>query len=516
MSNIKFPETIGGQILYNSCKFPEAVWLVSPETGQSINFKEVNQTISVIGQKLIETGIERGSSIAIAAPNSSASCLMFMAIVSSGFVAVPLNLVAGSAILAYTIEHSEAKFIFVADHCRDLIDSAVAQQNSIVKLVKLDLVSGPDLSALPSEVKELQLEAIRSKPTDIALLMYTSGTTGKPKGVMLSHANLLAAGRFISTGHEIDENDSGLCVLPIYHINGMCVTVMGTLVSASKLVIPHKFSVNSFWKIIAKFKCSWFSAVPTQFSYILNYEETPADISSLRFARSASAPLSPNIHKKFEKRFNIPIIETMGLTETGSQITTNPMPPGERKIGSPGKAYGNQIMIGDDQYRALPAGETGEILVKGDNVMQGYFKQAEETHKTILGNGWLRTGDLGYLDNDGYVFVSGRIKELIIKGGENIAPREIDEALLTHPSILEAAAFAVPCEDYGERVEACVCLKQKVFVELAELKSHCENQIGNFKSPDNIHIVADLPKGPSGKVQRLKLFDLIYDNQNQQ
>ena len=514
MSEIKFPETIGDQILYNSCKFPEAVWLISPETNQTISFREVNETISAIGQKLIETGIERGSSIAIAAPNSPASCLMFMAIVSSGFVAVPLNLVAGSTILAYTIEHSEAKFIFVADDCKDLIDSAVAQQNSSVKLIKLDPVRGPDLAALPSEVKKFQLEGIDSKPTDIALLMYTSGTTGKPKGVMLSHANLLAAGRFISTGHEIDRNDSGLCVLPIYHINGMCVTVMGTIVSASTLVIPHKFSVNSFWKIIDKFKCSWFSAVPTQFSYILNNEEVPEDLSSLRFARSASAPLSPDIHKKFEKRFGIPIIETMGLTETGSQITTNPMPPGQRKIGSPGKAYGNQIMICDEQFEALPAGETEEILVKGDNVMQGYFKQPEETHKTILGNGWLRTGDLGYLDTDGYVFVSGRIKELIIKGGENIAPREIDEALLTHPGILEAAAFAVPCKDYGERVEACVCLKEKVSVELAELISHCESQIGKFKSPDNIHIVADLPKGPSGKVQRLKLFELIYDNQN--
>ena len=514
MSEIKLPETIGDQILFNSSKFSDAVWLVSPETGQSISFREVNEIISEIGRRLIETGIERGSSIAIAAPNSTASCLMFMAVVCSGFVAVPLNLVAGSAILAYTIEHSEAKFIFVADDCKDLIDSAVAQQNSSVKLIKLDPVRGPDLAALPSEVKKLQLDGIESKPTDIALLMYTSGTTGKPKGVMLSHANLLAAGRFISTGHEIDRNDSGLCVLPIYHINGMCVTVMGTIVSASTLVIPYKFSVNSFWKTIAKFKCSWFSAVPTQFSYILNNEEVPEDLSSLRFARSASAPLSPDIHKKFEKRFGIPIIETMGLTETGSQITTNPMPPGQRKIGSPGKAYGNHIMIGDEQFEALPAGETGEILVKGDNVMQGYFKQPEETHKTILGNGWLRTGDLGYLDADGYVFVSGRIKELIIKGGENIAPREIDEALLTHPGILEAAAFAVPCKDYGESVEACVCLKEKVSVELVELISHCESQIGKFKSPDNIHIVADLPKGPSGKVQRLKLFELIYDSQN--
>jgi acyl-CoA synthetase (AMP-forming)/AMP-acid ligase II len=250
--------------------------------------------------------------------------------------------------------------------------------------------------------------------------------------------------------------------------------------------------------------------VPTQFSYILNNEEIPGDISSLRFARSASAPLSPDIHRKFEERFKVPIIETMGLTETGSQITTNPMPPGIRKIGSPGVAYGNKIMIGDNQFNTLPAGETGEILVQGDNVMKGYFKQPDETKKTIVNDGWLRTGDLGYLDEDGYVFVSGRIKELIIKGGENIAPREIDEALLSHISILEAAAFAVPCKDYGERVEACIRFKEKHSADLIEIKSHCEEHVGKFKSPDKIHVLDDLPKGPSGKVQRLKLFELIY------
>ena len=186
MSEIKLPETIGDQILFNSAKFSEAVWLVSPETGQSINFREVNEIISEIGRRLIATGIERGSSIAIAAPNSTASCLMFMAVVCSGFVAVPLNLVAGSAILAYTIEHSEAKFIFVAEDCKDLINAAVAQQNSSVKLIKLDPVRGPDLAALPSEGKEFKEENFKSKPSDIALLMYTSGTTGKPKGVMLA------------------------------------------------------------------------------------------------------------------------------------------------------------------------------------------------------------------------------------------------------------------------------------------------------------------------------------------
>ena len=513
MSEIQSPTTIREQIQFNSSHYGDRSWLISPETNHSVCFREVEETVLKIGQILLNSGIKPGSSIAIASPNSTASCLMFMAIVSAGFVAVPLNLVAGTSILAYTIDHAEVQLIFVAEECRELINLAIKDKKNGISVVHLDPITGPDLNAITLVKNKLSSKNKSPTSNDVALLMYTSGTTGKPKGVMLTHANLLAAGRFISTGHEIDEKDKGLCVLPIYHINGLCVTVMGTIASASTLIIPKKFSVNSFWKIISDFKCSWFSAVPTQFSYILNNDEDPNYISSLRFARSASAPLSPDIHRRFEKRFNVPIIETMGLTETGSQITTNPMPPGIRKIGSPGMAYGNKIMIGDNQFNPLPAGETGEILVQGDNVMKGYFKQSDETKKTIVNDGWLRTGDLGYLDEDGYVFVSGRIKELIIKGGENIAPREIDEALLSHTSILEAAAFAVPCKDYGERVEACIRFKENQFTSLGEIKEHCEKLIGKFKSPDNFHILDDLPKGPSGKVQRLKLFDLVYGNQ---
>ena len=510
MNEIQSPTTIREQIQFNCSNYGDRSWLISPETSHSVSFREVEETVFKIGQTLLDSGIKPGSSIAIASPNSTASCLMFMAIVSAGFVAVPLNLVAGTSILAYTIDHAEVQLIFVAEECRELINLAIKDKKNEINTVLLDPITGPDLNAIPKVDNKSSIEDKSPASNDVALLMYTSGTTGKPKGVMLTHANLLAAGRFISTGHEIDGKDKGLCVLPIYHINGLCVTVMGTIASASTLIIPNKFSVNSFWKIISDFRCSWFSAVPTQFSYILNNEEIPDDISSLRFARSASAPLSPDIHRKFEERFKVPIIETMGLTETGSQITTNPMPPGIRKIGSPGMAYGNKIMIGDNHFNPLPAGETGEILVQGDNVMKGYFKQPDETKKTIVNDGWLRTGDLGYLDEDGYVFVSGRIKELIIKGGENIAPREIDEALLSHISILEAAAFAVPCKDYGERVEACIRFKEKHSADLIEIKSHCEEHVGKFKSPDKIHVLDDLPKGPSGKVQRLKLFELIY------
>jgi len=308
----------------------------------------------------------------------------------------------------------------------------------------------------------------------------------------------------------VEHKDVALCVLPIYHINGLCVTVMGTLASASTLVIPHRFSVSAFWRLIETYRCSWFSAVPTQYSYILHNKDMPGKISCLRFARSASAPLSPEIHRKFEERFKVPIIETMGLTETGSQISTNPLPPQTRKIGSPGKAYGNKLMIGNNVGDEMERGITGEILVKGDNVMKGYFKQPDETANTINENGWLKTGDLGYMDEDGYIFVTGRIKELIIKGGENIAPREIDEALLDHESVLEAAAFAVPCENYGERVEACVIPRESIKLNLKSLEEHCIKNIGKFKSPDKIHVMKDLPKGPSGKIQRLKLYNLVY------
>ena len=199
----------------------------------------------------------------------------------------------------------------------------------------------------------------------------------------------------------------------------------------------------------------------------------------------------------------------MGLTETGAQILSNPLPPAERKIGSPGTGYGNEIAIADPNLNILGPNIEGEILVRGNNVMKEYLDRPEETRKTITPDGWLRTGDLGRMDEDGFIFVTGRIKELIIKGGENIAPREIDEALLEHDAVLEAAAFARNCKDYGQRVEACVRLKDGKTISENALRDFCKKRIGTYKTPDHIYFLADLPKGPSGKVQRLKLRDLV-------
>ncbi|MBT4777693.1 MAG: AMP-binding protein [Rhodobacteraceae bacterium] len=498
---------------YNALHYPEKVWITSPETNTKITWSELKVFAASISREISKTELNKSKPIAIASHNSIGACLTFIGITYGGYLATPLNLISGTETLSYVIDHSQVKLIFLSPDNYYLIKNATEKCNSNIKTIEVDPSSGP----IFKNHKEVAInkKEISSNPQDPALLMYTSGTTGVPKGVLLSHANLISAGRNVMIGHNLTTSDIAMCVLPIYHINGLCVTVFGTLVSASGLVMPYKFSLTTFWQHISKYNCTWFSAVPTLFSYLLNNKGAgQIKTGKLRFSRSASAPLSPDIHRSFEKRFNIPIIETMGLTETGAQILSNPMPPNIRKIGSPGLAVGNEIMIADENQKPLPNNTVGEILVKGANVMIGYLHQPKETSKAINSQGWLRTGDLGRLDSDGFVFVTGRIKELIIKGGENIAPREIDEALLRHPSILEAAAFSVPCKNYGQKPEAGIRLKDGKEISLGKLFEHCTKILGNFKTPSKIHILEDLPKGSSGKIQRQKLFSIIYPNKS--
>jgi acyl-CoA synthetase (AMP-forming)/AMP-acid ligase II len=492
---------------------PDGIWLTTPETEQAFSWQNSLDRATKIACYLQGAGLSDGASVAIASANGAAASFAFLGTVFGGYRATPLNLVAGVKTLGFVLSHSKTEIILCADDCKSMVEDGLAAMPDAPKIkpqiVSMDIDQGPrweETGITPINKAELR----RPNASSIGLLMYTSGTTGVPKGVLLSHANLIAAGSNVCVAHKLNKADTGMCVLPIYHINGLCVTVMGTLVSTSGLVMPRRFSATHFWAQMRQFDCSWFSAVPTLFAYLLN-DETVPDLNRdrLRFSRSASAPLPPEIHRQFEKRFNIPIIETMGLTETGAQILSNPLPPAERKIGSPGIGYGNEIAIVGPDLSILGPDIEGEILVRGSNVMQGYLDRPDETAKTITTDGWLRTGDLGRLDKDGFVFVTGRIKELIIKGGENIAPREIDEALLEHDSVLEAAAFARECKDYGQRVEACVRLKDGKTISEDELRAFCKSRIGSYKTPDHIYFLDDLPKGPSGKIQRMKLLDMV-------
>jgi long-chain acyl-CoA synthetase len=322
---------------------------------------------------------------------------------------------------------------------------------------------------------------------------------------------VVSGGQFVSAAHELGPADRVMAVLPLYHINSQVVTATSPLIHGGSLVLPNRFSASSFWQTAIARGCTWINVVPTMIAYLLNGPDLATlglDASAIRFCRSASAPLPPAQHLAFERKFGIGIIETMGLTETAAPCFSNPLAPGKRKVGSPGPAYGNEAKIIDGSGAPMPPGAVGEIMVRGPNVMSCYYKDPAETARCLEADGWLHTGDLGYMDADGFVFVTGRIKELIIKGGENIAPREIDEALLKHPALLEAAAVGIPDTNYGQEILACVVLKPDRKCSEAELRAYCESALGAYKTPKQFLFVAELPKGPSGKVQRLKLLDL--------
>lgn len=470
---------------------------VFPGGDAPLGWAELRDIAAGIAGALTAKGIAHGESVAIMYPNRREAVECLFGVLYGGFRATMINLVAGQDAISYALEHSDARFAFVDDNQMDLFSGA----------------SGGKIERLDPSARKGETALHPVAVGDHALLMYTSGTTGRPKGVVHTQASLLAGGWTTAVAHALTAQDRGFCVLPIYHINGLCVTVMGTLVSGGSLAMCGKFSASQFWSNIGTSEATWFSVVPTIISHLLAGAADPdeATLTRLRFGRSASSPLSPDVQTAFETRFGVPIVETMGLTETAAQILSNPLPPGTRKIGSPGVAYGNEACILSNDLTPLPAGQEGEIAIRGPNVMLEYLKNPDATRDTFTSDGWLRTGDLGRQDADGYFFITGRLKELIIKGGENIAPREIDEALYSHPDIVEAAAFACPCDSYGECVEAAVKIRDGADVSEEELKKICATRLGLFKSPDQIHFMDDLPKGPSGKIQRRKLRELLHN-----
>jgi acyl-CoA synthetase (AMP-forming)/AMP-acid ligase II len=487
---------------------PDKIYMIAPEPGLTLTYRQLKEDSVLLGKHLLKKGLKKGDKISFMLGNGYQTTKIFLGAMYSGFVIAPLNLLAQPSQLEYVMDHSDTTLVYYTADQREKLEIASRALSRSVELIEIDN-DAPRIFPEDEDLSGVELPPIEEE--DDALLLYTSGTTGLPKGAILSHKNMVAGGLYTAMAHELTPEDRALCSLPLYHINGEVVTAVSPLVSGSSVVMPHKFSTSNFWELISEYRCTWFSVVPTIISYLASGTEIEGkgfQLDQLRFGRSASAPLPPALQKAFEDKFKIGIVETMGLTETAAPVFSNPLDPAGRKSGSPGQAVGNTAKIVDRQGNEVPPGTQGEIMIRGDNVMKGYYKAADLTAKAIEPDGWLHTGDLGYMDEDGFVFVTGRLKELIIKGGENIAPKEIDEACYKHPAILQAAAVGIPDERYGEDIMLCCTLKPGQSLSEGELRLHCEVHLGKFKSPKVIRFMEDLPKGPSGKIQRLKLKEI--------
>ena len=498
-------ETVFDLVEAQAVARPDATYFIATETGRGLAFGELRDSCRRVCACLASRGLEPGSHVSLVMPNGLATLRVLLGAMYGGYCVNPVNLLSQPGQMRHVLDHSDCALVFAAPEWAARVGELVKSIARPIAVIEVD----PNTDALPGE-GPARSSPVAPRPDSLALLMYTSGTTGTPKGVMLTQGNVTANARTISAEHALGPSDRVAAVLPLYHINAFAVTMLAPLAHGGSLAMPPKFSASRFWEVAARCECTWINVVPTIVSYLLEGSTPPRDsLARIRFCRSASAPLPPEHLLAFQQKFGIGVIETMGLTETVAPAFSNPLDPARRKVGSVGRPSGCEARIVDERGVERADDEPGEIVIRGPQVTPGYYKDAPATAGAFFPGGWLRSGDIGLRDSDGFFFVTGRIKELIIKGGENVAPREIDEVLLRHPAVMDAAAVGVPDKHYGQEVMACVILRAGAACSEAELKAFCVEHLGRYKTPKVIRFVDELPRGPSGKVQRLKLLELL-------
>jgi acyl-CoA synthetase (AMP-forming)/AMP-acid ligase II len=427
---------------------------------------------------------------------------------SAGGVAVPLNPRLTPDEIGQALQQSSARFIICHPGQRNEPDLVYAGFYS----ANCDIVQGLQISLLvrtaTTNVSSVAAPVSSRSP---ALILFTSGTTGRPKGVVLSHGNLLANASFVRDAHHLTSDDIALCVLALFHINGLVVTLLTPLLTGMAVVLPERFSAEQFWGWVADHRVTWFSAVPTILSLLLSHSAPDhQQIETVRFARSASAPLPVAILEEFEERFAIPVIETYGISEAACQVTANPLPPLLHKPGSAGIPVGNQLRVVDEQENVLPSGSVGEVVIRGKNVFSSYLDNPD-ADREALKYGWFHSGDLGFLDEEGYLFLTGRKKELINRAGEKISPREVEEVIHRLPQVEAVGVVGVPHQLYGEEVTAFVTLRPGSDLNVDGIRSFCREHLAGYKTPREVFFIDEFPKGPSGKIQRRRLVDLYTE-----
>ena len=503
------PGTIHQLISEQAATRPGAIALLGEARGP-LTYAQLDEHIAQTGRRLNEMGIGRGDRVAIVLPNGPEMATAFLAI-GSFATSAPLNPNYRAMEFDFYLEDLDAAALMILDGM-DSPAVAVAESRHVpVIRLKSSKASPAGIFELIGETVAREITPGPAQSDDVALVLHTSGTTSRPKIVPLSHGNLCASARNIRQTLELTEADRCMNVMPLFHIHGLVAATLSSLSAGASVACTPGFVATQFFDWLDAFEPTWYTAVPTMHQAILTRAEAHADVIArrpLRFVRSSSSALPPQVMAQLERVFSVPCVEAYGMTEAAHQMCCNPLPPAARKPGSVGPAAGPQVAIMDDAGHLLDSGETGEIVIKGPNVTAGYANNPEANTKAFT-NGWFRTGDQGHMDDDGYVFLTGRLKELILRGGENISPREIDEVLMDHPSVAQAVAFAMPHRQLGEDVAAAVVLREGQTADEASLRAHAAAQLADFKVPRRIVIVDQIPKGPTGKLQRIGLAEKL-------
>ncbi|TDD90614.1 long-chain fatty acid--CoA ligase [Saccharopolyspora karakumensis] len=482
---------------------PDRVAIVSGE--KRMTYAELDAAANQVANLLISRGVRRGDHVALRCPNTVEFPIVHFGALKAGCAVVPLNVLLKRSEIAYHLRDSDAKVLFASGRAgADEVSAAFSDVDGCEHLFVVE-----DLAELLADQPET-FDCVETAPEDTAVILYTSGTTGRPKGAELTHSNLVHNAQVTAGMFGPHEHDVHLIALPLFHVFGLTCQLHTGMLTRATVVLQARFDAGEAFELMQRERVTVFSGVPTMYWALLGHEDSTGALDfgaiarSLRVATSGGSALPVEVLCRFAERFGVQVLEGYGLSETSPVATFNrvdrPAKPGT--VGLP--VWGVQVKVVDDEWNAVPDGERGEIVIRGHNVMKGYYRRPEATAE-VLRNGWFRTGDIGYRDADGYFSVVDRAKEMIIRGGYNVYPRELEEVLMTHPAISLVAVVGVPHPTHGEEIKAFVVPEAGASTSEAELVEWCQANMAAYKYPRLVELRQALPLSATGKILKREL-----------
>jgi acyl-CoA synthetase (AMP-forming)/AMP-acid ligase II len=498
--------TLHDMVAAHARQTPDATAFTGPGA-KPLSYAGLQRLVQAAIGRLNALGLGRGDRVGLVLPNCPEMATAFVAL-ASACTAAPLNMAYRADEFEFYLSDIQAKALILAAGS----DSPARAVAAKLGIAVLELQALPEEGAGCFSLSGAGLGAQAAQPGpahngDVALILHTSGTTSRPKIVPLTHKNVCASARNIATTLQLTAADRELHLMPLFHIHGLIAGVLAPLAVGSQIFCTPGFNALKFFGWMKECKPTWYTAVPTMHQTILARAGGNMDVieaNPLRFLRSSSSSMPTQVIAELERVFKAPLIESYGMTEAAHQMASNPLPPAQRIPGSVGLAAGPEVAIMDNTGNLLPPGATGEVVIRGDNVTLGYENNAKANGEAFT-HGWFRTGDQGSLSAEGYLTLTGRLKEIINRGGEKISPLEVDEVLMDHPAVLQVVTFAMPHDKLGEEVAACVVLREGHTLAERELRDFAATKLADFKVPKKILFMPEIPKGATGKLQRIGL-----------